>query len=51
MLWGLRMTLNRSTSFTPFFMEYGAEAILPTDLDYGAPRVLVYNEAKVEKDR
>ena len=25
-------------------MVYGSEAILPTDLDYGAPRVRAYNE-------
>ena len=25
-------------------MVYGAEAVLPTDLDYGAPRVRAYNE-------
>jgi hypothetical protein len=36
------MTHNRSTSFTPFFMEYGAEAMLPTDLQYGSPRVRTY---------
>ena len=36
-LWGLRMTPNLSTCFTPFFLVYGAEAVLPTDLDYGAP--------------
>ena len=27
-----------------FFMVYGFEAILPTDLNYGAPRVKAYNE-------
>ena len=46
MLWGLRMTLNQSTGFTPFFMVYDAEAILPIELDYGAPRVLAYDKAK-----
>ena len=51
MLWGLRMTLNQSTGFTPFFMVYDAEAILPIELDYGAPRVLAYDKAKAEKDR
>ena len=25
-------------------MVYGSEGILPTDLDYGAPRVKAYNE-------
>jgi hypothetical protein len=33
------MSPNWSTGFTAFFMVYGAEAVLPTDLDYGAPRV------------
>ena len=30
--------------FTPFFLAYGAEAILPTDLEYGSPRLQAYNE-------
>ena len=38
-LWSLRTTPNRSTGFTPFFLAYGAEAVLPSDLDHGAPRV------------
>jgi hypothetical protein len=29
---------------TPFFLVHGAEAVLPTDLEYGSPRVRVYNE-------
>ena len=29
-------------------MVYGSEDILPTDLDYGAPRVRAYNEQGVE---
>jgi hypothetical protein len=44
MLWSLRTTLSRATGYTPFFMVYGAEAVLPTDLDYGAPRVMIYKE-------
>ena len=43
-LWSLRTTPSRATGYTPFFMVYGSEAILPTDLDYGAPRVKAYNE-------
>ena len=31
-----------ATSYTPFFMVYGSEAILPTDHDYAAPRVRAY---------
>jgi hypothetical protein len=32
-------------------MVYGAKAVLPTDLDYRAPQVLAYDEARLEKDR
>ena len=42
-IWSLRMTLNRSTGFTPFFLAYGAEAVLPSDLDHGAPRVKAFD--------
>jgi hypothetical protein len=37
-VWSLRMAPSRATGFTPFFLVYGAEAILPTDLEYGSPR-------------
>ena len=39
---------SQATSYTPFFMVYGSEAILPTDLDYRAPRVRAYNEQGAE---
>lgn len=32
-------------------MVYGAEVVLPTGLDYGAPRVRAYDEAKAKEDR
>ena len=37
------MTPNRSTGFTPFFLDYGAEAMLPSDLDHDAPRVKTFD--------
>jgi hypothetical protein len=43
-VWSLRTTPNRATRFTLFFLVYGAEAILPTDLEYGSPRVKSYDE-------
>jgi hypothetical protein len=30
-VWSLRKTPSRATGFSPFFLVYGAEAILPTD--------------------
>lgn len=47
-LWSLGMTRSRATDFTPFYMVYGSEAILPTDLEYDAPRVRAYNEQEAE---
>jgi transposase InsO family protein len=43
-LWSLRTTPCRATGFTPFFMVHGSEAVLPTDIDYGNPRVRAYTE-------
>jgi hypothetical protein len=43
-VWSLRTTPSRATGFTSFFLVYGAEAILPTDLEYGSPRVRGYDE-------
>jgi hypothetical protein len=43
------MTPNRSTNFTPFFMVYGVEAMLPTDLQYGSPRVWTYQPEVIEE--
>jgi hypothetical protein len=39
-LWSLRTTPNRSVGFTPFFLVYGAEAVLPTDIEFDAPIVV-----------
>ena len=34
-----------STKFTPFFMVYGAEAVMPSDVVHDAPRVNAYTES------
>jgi hypothetical protein len=44
LLWSLRTTPSRATGFTPFFLVYGSEAMLPTDVEYGFPRLKTYNE-------
>ena len=50
-LWGIRTTPNRSTGFTPFFMVYGAEAVMPTDLEHDSPRVVNYVKEDNESSR
>ena len=40
---------NRSTGYTPFFMVYGAEAVLPSDIRHDSPRVANYIEADNEQ--
>ncbi|XP_066395883.1 uncharacterized protein [Miscanthus floridulus] len=47
-LWSLRMIASQVTGYTPFFMVYGSEAVLPTDLDYRAPRVRAYDEQEAK---
>jgi hypothetical protein len=43
-VWSLRTTPSRATRFTPVFLVYGAEVVLPTDLEYGSPRVRGYDK-------
>ena len=43
-IWSLRTTPSRATGFTPFFLVYGVEAVLPTDLEYGLLRLKAYQE-------
>ena len=50
-IWSLRTTPSRATGFTPFFLVYGTEAILPTDLEYGSPRLKVYQEQQNQRAR
>ncbi|SPT17070.1 unnamed protein product [Triticum aestivum] len=50
-LWSLRTTPNKSTGFTPFFLVYGAEAVIPTDIEFDSPRVTMYTEAEAKEAR
>ena len=50
-LWGLRTTPNRTIGYTPFFMVYGAEAVLPCDIIHDSSRVRMYEEREAELDR
>ena len=44
MLWSLSTNPSRATDYMPFFMVYGSKAVLPTDLDYGVPKIRAYDE-------
>jgi transposase InsO family protein len=50
-LWSLRTMPSRATGFTPFFLVYGSEAMLPTDVEYGSPRLKAYNEQNNDATR
>jgi transposase InsO family protein len=50
-VWSLRTTPSRATGFTPFFLVYGAEAVLPTDLEYGSPRTKAYDDQSNQTSR
>jgi hypothetical protein len=50
-VWNLRTTPSRATGFSPFFLVYGAEAILPMDLEYGSPRTKAYDDQSNQTSR
>jgi hypothetical protein len=50
-VWSLRTTPSRATGFSPFFLVHGAEAILPTDLEYGSPRTKAYDDRSNQASR
>jgi hypothetical protein len=50
-VWSLRTTPSRATGFTPFFLVYGAKAILPTDLEYGSPKTRTYDARSNQTNR
>jgi hypothetical protein len=48
-VWSLRTQPSRALhENTPFFMVYGSEAVLPTDLRFGEPRLVFENIAEAE---
>jgi ribonuclease HI/transposase InsO family protein len=50
-VWSLRTTPSRATGFSPFFLVYGVEAILPIDLEYGSPRTKAYDDRSNQASR
>ena len=50
-VWGLHTQRSRATGWSSFFMVYGSEAILPTDIAFGATHTQNYNEGKTKTTR
>ena len=50
-VWGLSTQRSRATGYSPFFMVYGSEAVLPLDIAFGAPRIQNYDESEAETTR
>jgi hypothetical protein len=48
-IWGLKTQVSSATGFLPFFLVYGSEAILHTDVTFGAPRIQFYEEGEAEQ--
>ena len=49
--WANQTTPSRETGETPFFVVYGAEAVLPDEVTLGSPRVRAYQEEDQELQR
>ena len=43
-LWSIRTTATKPTGETPFFLVYGAEAVLPHEVKHRSARVLAFDE-------
>ena len=48
---GLRTQPSKATGQSPFFLTYGSEAILPTDIIWRSPRVEAYQEGEADEAR
>ena len=51
MLWSIRTTATKSTGKTPFFLVYGAEAVLPHEVWRRPPWVPAYDDAQQDAMR
>nr|ABA97835.1 retrotransposon protein, putative, Ty3-gypsy subclass [Oryza sativa Japonica Group] len=50
-LWSLRTTPSRATGQSPFFLVYGAEAMLPSEVEFESLRFRNFREERYGEDR
>jgi len=50
-VWGLRTQPSRNTGVSPYFMVYGAEAVLPSDVAFRSPRVKQFDQSSANLAR
>ena len=50
-LYGGYGLISRATRYSPFFLVYGSEAVLPADLIWMSPRIEQYDEGEAEYTR
>ena len=50
-VWGLRTQPSRNTGVSPYFMVYGAEAVLPADIAFRSAWVENFDKGKVNEVR
>jgi hypothetical protein len=50
-VWSLRTTPSQATGFSPFFLVYGVEVVLPMNLEYGSPRTKAYDDRSNQTNR
>jgi len=48
LVWGLRTQPSKATGQTPFFLVYGSEAILPADIMWKSPRLVMYDQVTAD---
>ena len=51
MLWSISTTATKPTGETPFFLVYGAEAVLPHEVKHRSARVLAFDETQQDATR
>ena len=51
MLWSIHTTATKPTGETPFFLVYGAEAVLPHEVKHRSARVLAFDEMQEDATR